>query len=219
MQKFDDFDSARCCVQVPSVHQSSVVFRPVTVNMNAPPSVCLPKHFPLSVLLSFTFSFCSLLPTSSLLCLYCPSSPLTLLFFFFIFLSHSSSTTLPHLFSFLPYQQTDRQAGAFCPIRSLGFDHMPVEDRPRPAALLMQGKPWAPTFGKSCANTRPFSPPSTDAAPPPPKPPAAAAPPPPPTIPPRLVLIMAASMSSCKTEMERKRPEMLTTRWLSESDV
>lgn len=61
---------------MPSVHQSSVVFRPVTVNMNAPPSVCLPKHFPLSVLLSFTFSFCSLLPTSSLLCLYCPSSPL-----------------------------------------------------------------------------------------------------------------------------------------------
>lgn len=51
-------------------------------------------------------------------------------------------TILP--LSSLPPLPTDTQAnqmGMFCPIGSLHHGHMPVEDRPSPPVLLMQGKP------------------------------------------------------------------------------
>lgn len=49
---------------------------------------------------------------------------------------------LSYLISLIP--PTNRQAiqiGTFCPIKSLRHGHMPVEDIPSPAVLLMQGKP------------------------------------------------------------------------------
>lgn len=90
----------------------SVLLHPVRVNMNSPPSACLLCH--LSVFSDFSLS---LLTLHLLL--------LSLLLSYLLYLSP-------------PFFSTSRQTG---PIRGLDFDHMPVEDRPKPAALLMQGKP------------------------------------------------------------------------------
>lgn len=112
------FIQLRCCVQV-----LSVTLHPVRVNMNSPPSVCLPYH--LSVFSDFPLS---------------PSSPSTSCCFPYIVHSLSSPLT-SSIFLLLSSLPADRQVGVLHPIRGLDFDHMPVEDRPKPAALLMQGKP------------------------------------------------------------------------------
>lgn len=56
-------------------------------------------------------------------------------------LAHVFPSPPSSLLSFPNDRLTGRQTGALRPIRSLCCDHMPVEDSPRPAALLMQGKP------------------------------------------------------------------------------
>lgn len=51
---------------------------------------------------------------------------------------------LPYILPLFSHPTPNRQAnqiGTFCPIKSLGHGHMPVEDIPSPAVLLMQGKP------------------------------------------------------------------------------
>lgn len=115
--------STLSCRSLLTFMSSGVVFRCsplfcIQVNKNSPPSVCLLRRS------SVFFDFLS---TSS------PSSPST---------SFSPPLLPPLSFSsFLLDQQTDRRVGVLRPIGGLDFDHMPVEDRPKPAALLMQGKP------------------------------------------------------------------------------
>lgn len=185
------FQLFRCCVQVLSVQSRIMVLSRWTWKF-----LCLSacQNIFLNLIFLHFFLFCS---SSSLSLLYFFFQ--TLLFFLCLFSIFSPFLSLHFLSSLLifPFQQTDRQTGRQ---KHPGFDHMPVEDRPRLAVLFMQGKPWAPTFGKSWTITRPFSPP-----PPLPLNPLATAPrPPPTTIPPRVVLIMAASIRSCNRVKEKK---------------
>lgn len=94
---------------MPSVHQSSVVFRPVRVNMNAPPSVCqnifLHLFFPFSLsfyLLPFLFVLFFLRPLSSVF-IVLPLLPYPPLLLFYL--------PLLYLISSPPFFPTDRQTG------------------------------------------------------------------------------------------------------------